>query len=72
MEDHNRFKSSLFYRAFLFLIGMKIEVFSTEVTGSAVQDNRMAITLVPFLGMPMIVLLLLFLFFLYFGYSYRQ
>ncbi|XP_012241714.1 protein amnionless-like [Bombus impatiens] len=54
------------------LQSMKIEVFSAEVTGAAVQDNRMAITLVPFLGMPMIVLLLLFLFFLYFGYSYRH
>lgn len=72
MEDHNRFKSSLFYRAFLLLIGMEVEVLSTEVTGPAVQDTRVAITLVPFLGMPMIVLLLLFLVFLYFGYSYRQ
>ncbi|KAF3426788.1 hypothetical protein E2986_11434 [Frieseomelitta varia] len=54
------------------LLSMKMEILTTEVTGAALQDNRLVVTLVPLLATPVILLLLLFLVFLYFGYSHRH
>ncbi|XP_034188150.2 uncharacterized protein LOC117607949 [Osmia lignaria lignaria] len=54
------------------LITMNIEVSSTETAGAALQDNRLAVALVPLLGTPFIILLIIFFVFLYFGYSYRH
>ncbi|XP_054009298.1 uncharacterized protein LOC128892783 [Hylaeus anthracinus] len=51
------------------LLAMKIDVLSTETTGAAVEDHRVAVALVPLLVSPFVVLLLFFLGFMYFGYS---
>ncbi|XP_003703705.2 protein amnionless [Megachile rotundata] len=54
------------------LISMNIEVSSTETAGAALQDNRLAVALVPLFGTPFIIFVILFFVFLYFGYSYRH
>ncbi|XP_076624350.1 protein amnionless [Colletes latitarsis] len=53
------------------LLGMNIDVLSTEVSGAALQDHQLPATLVPLFGTPFVILFILFLALLYFGYSSR-
>ncbi|XP_029154931.1 protein amnionless [Nylanderia fulva] len=46
-----------------------IEVTKAETAGAAMKDSRLAVTLGPLLGTPLVVIALLLLAFLYFGYS---
>lgn len=46
-----------------------IDVTNAETAGAAMKDSRLAVTLGPLLGTPLVVIALLLLAFLYFGYS---
>ncbi|EZA50641.1 hypothetical protein DMN91_003527 [Ooceraea biroi] len=49
-----------------------IDVTSTETAGAAMKDSRLAVTLGPLFGTPLVIIALLLLAFLYFGYSLGQ
>ncbi|XP_024871634.1 protein amnionless-like [Temnothorax curvispinosus] len=46
-----------------------IDVTNAETAGAAMKDSRLAVTLGPLLGTPLVVIALLLLAFLYYGYS---
>ncbi|XP_015605571.1 protein amnionless-like [Cephus cinctus] len=49
-----------------------IDVVSVELTGPALLDSRLPLTLGPFFGMAVLVLIFMMIIFPYYGYSYRQ
>ncbi|KAG5311069.1 AMNLS protein, partial [Acromyrmex insinuator] len=49
-----------------------INVTNAETAGAAMKDTRLAVTLGPLFGIPLVVITLLLLAFLYFGYSLEQ